>query len=197
MQMTTETTRAVRQPTDAALLARSIVEPTSFGGIYERHSTAIFRFVAIRVGREAAEDIVAETFTTAFDRRSRFDLDVASARPWLYGIAANQLKKHADAERRWLERAAAGAIDVDRFEDLGADARVDAERMAPRLASALLALSRSERDAVVLATLEDLTMEQLAQALGIRVGAAKVRLSRGRARLRALLDDRPDDEADA
>ena len=194
MPSITQSTHVVERPDDAALVARSIVEPELFAGLYERHAAAIFRFAAIRVGREAAEDIVADTFATAFDRRTRFDLTAESARPWLYGIAANQLKKHADAERRWLQRAAASGRDRSQYDDHGSEDRVDAARMAADLAAALLTLSPGERDAVVLSTLEDLTMEELARALGIRAGAAKTRLSRGRARMRALLDPNEEDK---
>ena len=78
-------------PSDAQVMARSIDDPSAFGEIAERHMDAIFRFVAARVGPSHAEDVVAETFTIAFDSRASFNLEADSARPWLYGIAANRL----------------------------------------------------------------------------------------------------------
>jgi hypothetical protein len=47
--------------------------------LYERHFDALFRYVAGRVGRQAAEDVVAETFVIAFSRRAAFDPSYASA----------------------------------------------------------------------------------------------------------------------
>lgn len=47
-----------------------------------------------RLGRDAAEDVVAETFLVAFDRRHRYDPARPDARPWLYGIATNLIRRH-------------------------------------------------------------------------------------------------------
>ncbi len=49
------------------------------------------------------DEIAAETFTRAFDRRRRYDASRADARPWLLGIAANLLRRHWRTERRRLD----------------------------------------------------------------------------------------------
>jgi RNA polymerase sigma-70 factor (ECF subfamily) len=177
---------------DAQLIARSIDAPACFGELFDRHVDAIFRYVAARVGASAAEDVVSDTFEVAFDRRSRFDQRATSARPWLYGIATNRLRKHRDAERTWLERASRAAVaDRDELDAAQADARVDAQRLAPRLARALLTLSTAERDVLLLHALEGLGSDEIAAVLGIRAGAARTRLSRGTTRLRAVLEECP------
>ncbi|MBC7461613.1 MAG: RNA polymerase sigma factor [Thermoleophilia bacterium] len=173
---------------DAEAVRASLTAPDRFEELFARHAPAIFRYVAARVGASAAEDIVAETFTTAFRRRAKFDLAAANARPWLYGIAANRLHKHRDAEQRWLERQLLDRPERQRDDGAGIDDRLDAARLAPQLAAALLTLSVGERDVLLLFALEDFSGDEIAAALGIRPGTARSRLSRGRAQLRALLE---------
>ncbi|MCW2972192.1 MAG: ylaC [Thermoleophilia bacterium] len=182
-------------PTDSDAVRASLTAPDRFEELFTRHAPAIFRFVAARVGVSAAEDIVAETFATAFRRRAKFDLAVSSARPWLYGIAANRLHKHRDAEQRWLERQLLDRGDRYRDDGPGIDDRLDAARLAPQLAAALLTLSVGERDVLLLFALEDFSGDEIAVALGIRPGTARSRLSRGRAQLRALLEHQLDEGA--
>ena len=55
--------------------------------------------------------------------------------------------------------------------------------------SAMSTLSRSDRELLAMCALEDLTTEDIAEILGVRPDAAKARLSRARARLRAAVDE--------
>ena len=51
---------------DAAVIRDSMADPERFAILVRRHAPAIGRYVTRRVGTEAAEDVVAETF---LDRR--------------------------------------------------------------------------------------------------------------------------------
>lgn len=172
---------------DAQVIHESVEHPARFRELFARHGDAVFRFAAFRIGPDHAEDIVSDTFSIAFDKRATFHRSAPSARPWLYGIAANRLLKHHEAERRWLERSQLEPAAVEEPTFSLAHARVDASRMAPELATALLELTPIQRSVLLLFALEDLTHEEIAQALGIRPGTAKSHLSRGRARLRDIL----------
>lgn len=175
--------------TDADSIARSLDEPAAFDAIFVAHAPAIFAFTAARVGPHAAEDVTASTFATAFASRARFDTAYASAKPWLYGIAANELRRHAHLERLWFERLQRGGADGDDDGELeSAVARADAAHQAEALAHALVQLTPAERDVLLLHVFAELTHAQIAGALGIRRGTAKTRLSRGCARLRTVLD---------
>jgi len=55
---------------DAALIERSVVDPEAFGALFDRHGPRIHRYLAGRLGRDAADDLLAETFVAAFRRRS-------------------------------------------------------------------------------------------------------------------------------
>lgn len=58
---------------DAALIAQSSRAPERFGVLFDRHAPAIYRYIALRLGRDTAEDLVAETFLAAFRQRARYD----------------------------------------------------------------------------------------------------------------------------
>ena len=78
---------------DADLIAESRRDPVAFAAVFDRHWAAIHAFCTSRAG-EAGEDLAAEAFRIAFDRRASFDRQFPSARPWLYGVASNVLREH-------------------------------------------------------------------------------------------------------
>jgi DNA-directed RNA polymerase specialized sigma24 family protein len=86
--------------TDAAVIEQSWHEPEIFAQLYDRHAGPIHRYVSRRLGEALADDLVADTFLTAFQVRRRYDLDRPDARPWLYGIAANMIGRHRLAAGR-------------------------------------------------------------------------------------------------
>lgn len=91
---------------DAAVIQLSRREPEQFTRLFRRHAPHIQRYVARRLGPDAADDIVAETFLLAFRQRDRYDQSRPDARPWLYGIATNLIGRQRRAEVR-LYRALA------------------------------------------------------------------------------------------
>lgn len=161
--------------TDAQAIGASIADPDVFAVLFDRHFVAIHRYVQRRVGRDLADEIAAETFTRAFDRRRRYDTTRADARPWLLGIAANLVRRHWRTERRRLDAYARSAE-----RDHGALA----DPLAAELAVALKALPRREREPLLLFAWADLTYEEIAVALGLPLGTVRSRISRARARLR-------------
>jgi DNA-directed RNA polymerase specialized sigma24 family protein len=124
------------QPSDADLIARSLAEPDLFAAVFDRHSSEILRYVYARLGPELAEDVTAETFLAAFGCRGRYDGAWSDARPWLYGIAVRQIRRHRRAEVRRLRllRSALADGPAPDHSDRAAE-RVTAERLGPRLAA--------------------------------------------------------------
>ena len=101
---------------DGDVIARSVHEPECFGLIWDRYAGDVHRFVMRRLGRDLADDVTAETFAQALRQRARFEAG-RSARPWLFGIAANLIGKHRRTEIRGLRAVARlGADPVEGFE---------------------------------------------------------------------------------
>lgn len=170
---------------DAGVIERSLSEPEVFGAIFDRHFDAIHTSLARRIGSGRADDLAASTFTVAFERRDSFRLDASTARPWLFGIATNLLRNQRRAEKRSLEVLGS----ADRRE--GSPAPDEPGDIA-RLGRLLREMDRAQRDVLLLYAWEDLTYEEIADALEVPVGTVRSRLARARSRLRdALNDERP------
>lgn len=176
------------QVDDATLIQRSRFEPTAFAELYDRHAAEIHRFVARRIGNQAADDAVAETFLAAFRRRDRYDLAREDARPWLFGIAVNVIGKHRRSERRQLRALARVDADPNNGDDLvQAHDRIAAAGARSQLADALAKLPAEIRDVLLLVALADLSYEEVATALQVPIGTVRSRLSRARSKLRDVL----------
>ncbi|AEN11587.1 MULTISPECIES: RNA polymerase sigma factor [unclassified Streptomyces] len=177
---------------DASVVRRSLTDPDVFAELFHRYADDIHRYVARRLGAEAADDLMAETFVVAFQQRRRYDLDRPEARPWLYGIATNLVGGHRRAEARRLRamsraaapdgRGAEGEPLADRVA-----ARVSAEGTRGALAGALAALPARYRDVLLVVAWGDLDYAEAAEALGVPVGTVRSRLHRARKRVRAAL----------
>jgi RNA polymerase sigma factor (sigma-70 family) len=180
---------AWQAPTDATLIRLSLHDGEQFASLFDRHAAEIFRYAAGRLGPDAADDVTAQTFLTAFRKRDSYDLGRDDARPWLYGIASRWISEHRRVERRHYERLARVPVvrSAEPFEDAAAD-RVFAQQMRPRLAAVLAALAADERDLLLLAAWTDLSYAEIADALGIAPGTVASRLHRVRVKVRQLLD---------
>ncbi|MFI0453478.1 RNA polymerase sigma factor [Actinomadura sp. 6N118] len=175
---------------DAGLIRRSLTEPEWFSGLFDRHGRRIYDYAARRLGADAAEDIVGETFFVAFRRRAAYNLAEPLARPWLYGIATNLIAKHRRTEERHYRTLLRTGVDPAQ-EPIAEAAvrRVAAQAQDRRLAGALARLHRRDRDVLLLIAWADLTYEETAAALNIPVGTVRSRLNRARRTVRAAFGD--------
>jgi RNA polymerase sigma-70 factor (ECF subfamily) len=157
---------------------------TEFERAFAAEYATLRRYLHRRLGREAAEDIVAETFAVAFARWDRFD-QARPVRPWLFGIATNVARRHhRDEERKLRAYARTGVDPVVAASDDESVTRLDAQAHQRLLAQVLADLGAKDRELLLLHAWVDLADEEIASALGIPVGTVKSRLSRLRARLR-------------
>ncbi len=178
--------------TDAALISRSLVDPEGFSLIVERHATSILRYLTSRVGRSSSEDLLADVFEAAFRARQRYDTRYDDALPWLLGIATNVIRHHRRSETRHASM-------VHRVTQLHGRSQEPPEAMDEVVASAelndeihqvrraLAALDDRHREVLVLSAGLGLSYDDIARALGVRVGTVRSRLSRARRNLRELL----------
>lgn len=157
------------------------MDQVSWEWLYAEHADRVLAYARRRVDPQDAPDVVAETFLAAWRRREAIPTD---ALPWLYAVARNVISNSRRAERR--RDALHGRLAVVRTGD-GEDpvARVDDHTV---VISALRQLPPMEREALMLVTWEDLEPHRAAAALGCSAAALRVRLHRGRRKLRSLLD---------
>ncbi len=158
-----------------------------FTALYERHFGDVLRYAARRAGTEAAAEVAAETFLTAWRR-----LDAVPAReplPWLYVTArqclANELRKQERRQRlgtRMQIEAAASA-------QAGQAGPADSTASHRDVLTALATLPANDQEALRLTEWEQLDHAAAARAAGCSATAFKVRLHRARRRLARALDE--------
>ena len=180
-------------PDDAELIARSLDgDADAFVEVARRHEVAVGAYLARRVGRELAEDLLGEVWVAALTSRSTYDRSFPDARPWLFGVAHNTLRRHWRSGR--TEKLLADVTDLALGWDpwTAVDDRVAAE---PILRRALAVLKPQQREIVTLVAWEDLTVADAGRAIGVPPGTARRLLHEARTALRnapgmaALLTD--------
>jgi RNA polymerase sigma factor (sigma-70 family) len=138
---------------------------------------------ALAGNHDDADDLVQDTLERAWSRAALWR-GVTDMRGWLFSIMHNL---HVDGVRR--PRLATQAID-DNTPEL-ATAPTQGERLAVLDLQAVLdQLPIEQKEIVLLVALEDMAYADVAKTLGIPIGTVMSRLSRGRERLRALMDGR-------
>ncbi len=154
--------------------------------LFVAHLDAVFN-VAHRVlwNRSDAEDVVQNSFLKAVARLDQLR-DDGRIRPWLLQIAYREsiavLRKRREIPVDPMTMPDGATPDRGPAElAVGAD-------LARTLAAALERMNPDERMAVVLRDIEELPMREVAMVIGIGISAAKMRVSRGRAALRSMLD---------
>jgi RNA polymerase sigma-70 factor (ECF subfamily) len=151
---------------------------------YQAHYRRLVAALYALTGDHAeAQDLVQEAYARALARPRQF-LDVCDPEAWLRTVAVNLARTRWRRTRLFdtLVRHGRVARPVDSVPGVSPD------RVA--LIAALQRLSRATREVIVLHHLADLSVHDVAEALDVPVGTVKARLSRGRAMLATLLDDR-------
>lgn len=169
---------------DAEVLTAARLRPELMGTIFERHATAVHRYLAWRTGSQAADDLLGEVFVAAVGARLRVAAhESGSALPWLYGIARNVVRNHLRSRPIITGWPSDGGCDWT-----AVDARVDALGRRVELRAVLAALTDDERDVLLLVAWDGLSPAEAGRALGISPEASRARLSRARRRAQGVLD---------
>ncbi|MFD0885645.1 RNA polymerase sigma factor [Streptosporangium algeriense] len=161
----------------------------AFEAFYRRHVDAVTRFLARRVDDpHTVADMVAEVFMAVLDSAHTYRAEQGTEIAWLYGVARNRVStERRRSFKEWrLASRMSGRRPLDSDDIAKLEERIDAEQPARRLFTAMAGLPKGERAVLELVVIDQLTVTEAAVALGIRPGAAKVRLHRARRRLRGL-----------
>jgi RNA polymerase sigma-70 factor (ECF subfamily) len=161
----------------------------AFGQIVKGYQRRVFALAVMLLrNREGADDVTQDAFVRAFERLDLFDVR-RPFYPWLATITVrlsrNWLARHSPGARREAPiqpessayaSAAPAALDVLVAEDEG--------RQLWRLVERL---PLGERTAVVLHYRQELSVSEVASAIGVTAGTVKTLLFRARQHLRASL----------
>lgn len=176
--------------------------------LLQRHRSCLLRMVALRMDARLAcridpSDVVQEALLEAHRRLDEYlEERPVAFYPWLRGIAWDLLvglyRRHVLSRKRSITREevcplpdSSTAELADRLMARGSSpsAGVMREELRQGVREALARLPDADREVLVLRHLEQLSIGEMADVLGIREGAVSVRVLRALRRLRALLGD--------
>ncbi|WP_110206763.1 RNA polymerase sigma factor [Nocardioides daejeonensis] len=165
-------------------MPRSITSE-EFEELYRQTAPDLFSYVRRRTSSDA-EDLVAETYAVAWRRRSDLPAPVFR-RAWLFGVARRLLVAHEREQRsrRFWPGEGVGSGTAGADAEPTTPESAEKERLAGEVAAALARLRPADREVLQLVGWEGLTPAELAMALGVRPGTARVRLHRARQALGA------------
>lgn len=152
---------------------------TRFSELYRQHYAQILAYFRRRVPAANAEDLCAETFGRAWYRFATLQ-NADNPLPWLYGIARL-------ITLEFYRQPVYSPVTDD--SDVGVASLTDAVDLSLDLQRALATLDAEDVELLTLHTWEGLTGAELAEALGVSHGTARVRLHRARVRLSRALND--------
>jgi RNA polymerase sigma factor (sigma-70 family) len=157
----------------------------AFGLLFDLHGARVYRRALGLTGNRAdADDIAAAAFFEMWRRRGSVQLTGGSVLPWLLVTTVNLSRntRRAGARyRRFLSSLPRESV-TPGPDPADADTR-------DRLATSLRQLSPIDSALFVLTVLEDVSIAEAAEAVGLKPATARVRLHRARVKLRAELDD--------
>jgi len=160
------------------------VTDPEFRQAFDGHKNVVYRFAFRMMGSEQdAEDIAQEVFLALWRRPDGFDASRGQLRAYLLGVARNMVLK------RWRARLPSQELDADVDLDTLSCAPVNLVELERQqaIAAAVGGLPVLQREALVLAEYEALSLEEIAGVTGADLAAVKSRLHRARQNLRRML----------
>lgn len=181
---------------ERALIVRTLAgDDDAFAALVRIHQATVYNIAYRMVGqRETAQDLAQETFLRAFKALDTFDLSRPFG-PWLYRIATN-------LSINWVKRARLPMVSLDAphpavgddaeplaIPDTSAEpaARFARAEMQTQLREAILSLPPDYRVVIELRHFQEMSYEEMAEALNAPSGTVKTRLFRARRLLRDRL----------
>jgi RNA polymerase sigma-70 factor (ECF subfamily) len=151
-----------------------------FRDAFHGHKDVVYRFAYRMTGVDStAEDVVQDCFAALWQKPEGFDPERGALRAYLLGVTRNLVFK------RWRRERPHEALDDETLIcppfDVAAFARGEAVKKA------VLLLPPLQRETLVLAEYEGMSLEEIAKATAVELAAVKSRLHRARQNLRRML----------
>jgi RNA polymerase sigma-70 factor (ECF subfamily) len=187
--------RDQRDQEEIQLVARCLAgDVEAFRPLVQRYQRLAFSVAFRMLGSRAdAEDIAQQAFVDAFNALDRFRGEGRSHAfsTWLLRIAVNRSKDVLKSKRRTeepLDREVRGGEAAFAYDPLTPEANASHGERRAHLGAALFKLPTKYREVLILRDAEDLSYEEIRGILRLPITTLKIRVVRGRAMLRELVE---------
>lgn len=164
-------------------------DPEAFGLLYDEYVDQIFRYIYYKVGNfTEAQDLTGQTFLKSFENIDSYEMRDVAFSSWLYRIAHNLV---VDFFRRESKRE---NVPIEEQPPTPSNRgnpveTVLADLESERLYKAMRKLTHNQREVLVLKFIDNLSNNQVAEIMGISVGAVKSTQKRGLLSLNRILSN--------
>ena len=173
---------AVPEPTERLLVAHREGDRDAFSHLVERYRRPVFGYL-VRCGIAEADrdDLFQEIFIKIHQRADQYDT-TRPLHPWLFTVVANTVRTYVRKQKLRSYFVWAPASDIE-------DGAPDAESLASAqqtkawLECAIQALPMPQREVLILATIENLPLKDIASILEMPINTVKTHVRRARLRL--------------
>jgi RNA polymerase sigma-70 factor, ECF subfamily len=160
----------------------------AFEAFFREHERNVFRNAYLITGnRDDADDVLQDVFTSVWKSRHTFDPLKGKASTWLHRITVNECLR-----KRRKDRPSVLRVDNDRLEVAAPPPAGQAAAEYEELKESLGRLDSRQRAILVLRYFNDMSYQEIADALSVPLGTVKSRINHAMGALRAKMKD-PDD----
>jgi RNA polymerase sigma-70 factor (ECF subfamily) len=157
----------------------------AFEVLFNQYKGLVFKNAYLMTGsRDDAEDVLQEVFAAVWRSRQTFDPQKGRLATWLHRITVNECLRRSRRRRP-------AVVDLEQVEladrRLGPEETLMTAQDYETLVSAMNGLDARHRAVLVLRYFNDLSYEEIAQAVGIPLGTVKSRMNQALKRLRGRL----------
>ena len=166
---------------------------SDFDALVSEYRPRIFRFILASLrDRESAENLTQECFVRAYKAREQFRC-AASIPTWLLQIAANLVRDHESSGRlkfwrRALKTDLADVMDVIPDGQMSAESMISAKQDVEAIWRVAAKLSERQRTVLLLRFVEDLSLLEIVEVTGMKLGTVKTHLFRALEAVRTALE---------
>ncbi len=168
---------------------------SDFDALVEQYRPRIFRFILASLrNRESAENLTQECFVKAYQAREQFR-GAASIPTWLLQIAANLVRDHESSGRlkfwrRALRSDLTDVMDVVPDRELNPESLLSVKQEVEAIWRAAARLPERQRTVLLLRFVEDLSLLEIADVTGLKLGTVKTHLFRALEAVRAAVEEK-------